>query len=243
MSQFSSRPALLCAAALACVWSCAGAQHAPELASAGAVEQAPVMETTPPAGADAAPAPNGQPPGLPPLQGVNAGTENNTLASPAVGAPAKAQLSEEQIARIAELVNAAEIAQGKLAGTKAKSARVKAFAAKMVNHHGQAQAEQARLGKQLHLSSAESAEAATLKTEGERTLATLKSAPAADFDRAYVDSQVAVHQTALALIDEQLLPSAKTDGVVRALRVARDAVAAHLEEAKALQAELPKATK
>lgn len=223
-------------------WGCAGDQKEPETPASEAAEQAPVMKTTPSPGEESAPAPTGQPAGLPQAEPQSAnGTQNNVLAAPTVQ-PNRAKLSEDQIARIADLINTAEVDQGKLAQTKAKSARVKAFAAKMIKHHGQAKTEQAKLAKQLNITSAESADAAALKSDGEQTLSTLKTTPAADFDMAYIDSQVTGHEKALATIDEQLLPSAKSEGVVSALKLGREAVAAHLAEAKELRAELAKTT-
>ncbi|MDF3064939.1 MAG: uncharacterized protein K0R38_540 [Polyangiaceae bacterium] len=242
MSQFSCRILLTLAACSGLACGCAGDQKEAETPAGEAADQAPVMKTTPSPGEESEPAPNGPPAGLPQAEPQSSsGTQNNVLAAPTLE-PARESLSEGQIARIAELVNTAEIDQGKVAQTKAKFPRVKAFAAKMVQHHGHAKAEQAKLASRLNIRVADSSEAAALKTEGEATLTTLKSTPAADFDVAYIDSQVTGHQKVLAAIDGQLLPSAKTDTVVSALKMGRDAVAAHLEEAKAIQAELAKAS-
>ncbi|RYZ06111.1 MAG: DUF4142 domain-containing protein [Myxococcales bacterium] len=242
MSHLSHRTVFTLAALSALASACAGDQREPET-PAGEAEQAPVMKTTPSPGEESAPAPNGQPAGLPQAepQSMQGNSQNNVVAAPAVQ-PAQAKLSEDQIARVAELVNTAEVDQGKLAQSKAQSPRVKAFATKMVNHHSQAKAEQAKLVKQLNLTAAESPEAAALKSDGAQTLSTLKTTPAADFDRAYIDSQVTGHQKVLTTIDEQLLPSAKSERVVSALKLGREAVAAHLAEAKEIQDELSKTT-
>lgn len=248
MSQLPSRIALTFAALSCLTVSCAGDQKSPDTASGAAEEQAPVMKTTPAPAQEGATPPNGQPPGMPPSdpppQGLNSTSPSNALASPTVGQqPAKPTLTEAQIARIAELVNSAEIEQAKVAQNKAKSPRVKSFAAKMIKHHGQAKAEQAKLTQKLGVGSADSADATALRNDGEQTLATLKSTSAATFDMAYIDSQVTGHEKVLATIDEQLLPSAKTESVMSALRTAREAVAAHLAEAKEIQAELATTTR
>jgi putative membrane protein len=229
----------------ALTWGCAGDPKRSEVPG-GEVEVAPTMKSRLPAGEVSAPAPNGQPAGMPPADpgptGLNTGSnQGNALAAPTgASPPAMAMLSEGQIARIADLVNTAEIDQAKLAQAKARNGRVKAFAAMMIKHHGQAKTEQARLTRQLNISSADSMDAATLQGDGRTTLAALKDTPAADFDAAYIDSQVTAHQKALTIIDERLMPSAKSDGVINALKLAREAVASHLEQAKALQGELAK---
>jgi predicted outer membrane protein len=150
--------------------------------------------------------------------------------------PEKELLSEAQIAKVSELVNSAEVEQGKLAQGRAKAANVKLFAGMMVKHHGEALAEQAKLVKKLKLTPADSVTAGKLKTDADQTLASLKSSDAAGFDAAYVASQVEAHQMVLRLIDEQLLPAAKTAEVTDTLRRARTVVAEHLDQAKALQA-------
>jgi putative membrane protein len=158
-----------------------------------------------------------------------------TKPAAADAAPAKEVLSEAQIAKVSELVNTAEVEQGKLAQGRSKDAGVKKFAAMMVKHHSEALTEQAKLVKKLKLTAADSATAAQLKAEGEKTLETLKAADAAGFDAAYLTSQVDGHQKVLDLIDTQLLPAAKTPDVVDALRRGRAIVENHLGEARALQ--------
>jgi putative membrane protein len=233
----------VCAGSFLLACGCAGDQKGAE-SPVGEVEQAPEMTTTPPAGNENTTPPTGQPAGLPqaepPTQGLNSVTPSNALGTSTATpeAPVRATLTEAQIARVADLVNTAEIEQGKLAQTKARSPKVKAFAAKMVSHHQMAKNEQARLAKRLDLSPAESADAAALQTDGKSTMKSLKEAKSADFDALYLDGQVTSHQKVLATLDEQLLPSAKSPDVTRALRAAREAVASHLEEAKTLRAEL-----
>jgi len=149
--------------------------------------------------------------------------------------PAQEPLTEAQIARVSELVNTAEVEQAKLAQTKAKAPAVKNFASMMAKHHGEALRQQAKIVKRLNIHVDDSATSAKLKTDAASTLATLKKTDAADFDAAYVTSQIDGHQKALDLLDAQLIPSAKTPEVSDALRQARDVVVQHLSDAKALQ--------
>jgi putative membrane protein len=164
---------------------------------------------------------------------VPGGAEATTPPEPP---PAKELLTEGQMVRVGELVNTAEVEQAKLAQVKAKAAGVKKFAAMMIKHHGDALREQAKLAKKLGLTAADSATAAMLKADGEKTLETLKKADATGFDAAYVASQIDGHQKVLDLIDTQLLPAAKTPEVRDTLGRARAVVEQHLNEAKALQA-------
>jgi putative membrane protein len=149
--------------------------------------------------------------------------------------PAEEVLSEGQLAKVSEVVNSGEVEQAKVAQAKAKTPGVKKFAAMMLKHHGDALREHARLVKKLGLTPVDSATAASLKQDGEKTLETLRKTDAAGFDTAYVASQIEAHQKVLDLLDAQA-PSVKSPEVADALRRARAVVAEHLEAARALQA-------
>jgi putative membrane protein len=191
------------------------------------------------------PAPNGQPTNMPPDEPPTRASNEAATGSPVAAADSTtalpAALTEGQIAHIADMANTAEIEQGKLALSKAKAPRVRAFAQKMVKHHEQAKAEQKKIIKELQLSPAESPESNVWKTDGDRAIGALRGASGSGFDRAYVDGQVDAHQKALDTIDKRLVPSAQNERIKSALLKAREVVASHLDEARSLQAELPKA--
>lgn len=148
--------------------------------------------------------------------------------------PAQDTLSNGQLARLSELVNTAEIEQGKLAQARSKSAAIKKFAAMMIKHHGEALREQQALVKKLDVTPADSAVGAALKADSEKTLETLKKADAAHFDAAYVQSQIDGHQKVLDILDKHA-PSSTTPELADRLGKARTFVAQHLQEAQALQ--------
>jgi putative membrane protein len=185
-------------------------------------------------------------PPAPPVPARPASTDSPTAPTVPGGAaaaapspeatPAKAQLSEAQIAKLSELVNGAEVEQAKLAQRKAKSADVRKFAGKLLEHHGAALREQAKLSKKLNLTPASSGTAETLKADAEKTLANLQKTEPAGFDEAFVRAQIDAHQKVLELIDTEALPAATTPEVVDALRAGRGMVEQHLKEAQALQA-------
>jgi putative membrane protein len=184
---------------------------------------------------------------LPPAPPAPATAVPETTAAPAAAdgtgnapstgeaAVAKETLTESQMAKVTELVNTAEIDQAKLAQRRAKAPGVKQFAEKMIKHHGQALREQTKIVQRLKLTPADSATAAKLKSDGEAQLSKLKDVDAASFDAAYVSGQIDAHQQALDLLDSQLIPNAKTSDVVTALQTAREMVAQHLAEARALR--------
>jgi putative membrane protein len=192
------------------------------------------------------PAPNGEPtvtpPSEPPPQSLNQAPSNNTVAMPNASPPAAATapLTQDQIAMVADLANSSEIEQAKVAQSKAKSASVKKFAAMMIKHHTEAKAEQAKLFKQLNLTPTESQPAMALKQDADKTTNELRAATGAAFDQRYMDRQVDAHQKVLDALNGELLPAASAPELVNGLNKMKATVESHLEQAKAIQAELAK---
>ena len=141
---------------------------------------------------------------------------------------------------ITELANSAEIEQGKLAQSRAKSPAVKKFAAMMIKHHSEAKNEQTKLYKQLNLIPTQSQPATALKEDAEKTLGSLRAADGSAFDVAYMNSQVDAHQKVLDSINQELLPAASDQKLVEGLNKMKKTVEAHLDEAKCIQADLLK---
>ena len=75
---------------------------------------------------------------------------------------------------------------------------------------------------------------------GDENLAALKKLSGSAFDRAYVDHEVAYHQSVLDALDATLIPSAQNPELKALLVKVRPAFAAHLDHAKKLQGELGK---
>jgi putative membrane protein len=115
----------------------------------------------------------------------------------AVGAAAgpMAAMTTDSFVSAAAISDMYEIEAGKVASTKAKSADVKAFGKMMVDQHTKSSAE---------LKGMVGGAGVTLPTEMDERrkgfLDNLKAAGAGDFDRVYMDQQVAAHEEALALM-------------------------------------------
>jgi putative membrane protein len=66
-------------------------------------------------------------------------------------------------------------------------------------------------------------------------MASLKKAPAADFDRAYIDAQVDGHRKVLNTLQKELLPDANNADLKAYLEKIQPTVEKHLKAAEALQ--------
>lgn len=150
-------------------------------------------------------------------------------ATPSPSQEPSEKLGDPEIAQVTEAVNSAEIDQAQLARQKSKNAKVRAFAAMMIEHHGEAKRKQA----DLKMSTAPSTFSRNLSEESNTTLQTLRNASSADFDRTYLQAQVDGHQKVLDALDRDLIPQAQDNRLKGYLAELKPTVERHLEQAKA----------
>jgi putative membrane protein len=147
---------------------------------------------------------------------------------------------DAQIAAIVVTANQVDIDAGKLAKSQAHSTEVKDFAQRMITDHSGVNKSATELVQKLHVTPETNPTSQSLKEGGEQNLAALKKLNGSQFDRAYVDHEVAYHQSVLDALDQTLIPSASNEELRALLVKVRPAFAAHLEHAKQLQASLGK---
>jgi putative membrane protein len=148
--------------------------------------------------------------------------------------------TDPQIAAIVVTANQVDIDAGKLAESKSNSADVKAFAQRMVTDHTGVNKSATELVTRLHVTPQPNATSRSLQQGGEQNLANLKTLSGAAFDKAYIDHEVAYHETVLNAVDNTLIPNAKNADLKALLVKVRPAFVAHLDHAKKLQASLAK---
>src|SRR5690349_13641803 len=148
--------------------------------------------------------------------------------------------NDAQIAHIVVTANQVDIDAGKLAEQKASSKEVKAFGKQMVTDHGGSNKQATALAGKLKVKPEDNPTSKSLKEGGDKNLAHLKTLKGKDFDKAYVDQEVAYHQAVLDAMDKTLIPNAKNAELKSLIEKTRPVVAAHLEHAKHMQATLGK---
>jgi putative membrane protein len=125
-----------------------------------------------------------------------------------------------------------EVEAAKIAATRAKNADVKAFAKSMVIDHT------AMMNQMKPLVTAAGQKPADkLDERRQGFIDNLKSASAADFDKTYIDQQVAAHGEALTLM-QGYADAGGDAGLKAGAAKAIPKVQAHLDKAKAIQASL-----
>ena len=158
-------------------------------------------------------------------------------AKPAA-APAAAGPTDPQIAAIVVAANQVDIDAGKAAKTKTKNKEVKQFAETMVRDHAGVNKEAAELCMKLKVTPEVNATSKSLVEGGKESMAALKKLKGAEFDKAYVDHEVAYHQQVMEAINTTLIPNAKNAELKALIEKVAPAIQAHLDHAKKLQGEL-----
>ena len=148
--------------------------------------------------------------------------------------------TDPQIAGIVVAANKIDVDAGKIAKSHSKNKEVQQFAQQMITDHTAVNKQAAALAKKLNVKPAESDTSKSLKSAAKENESNLKKLKGAEFDKAYVDHEVAYHEQVLGAIDKVLIPNAKNAELKGLIEKVRPAIQTHLDHAKHLQTSLAK---
>jgi putative membrane protein len=140
-------------------------------------------------------------------------------------------ISEVNAGAVAHAINDGEIQLSQLALTNASSQQVKDFAQTMINDHEAANAALEAKGFKM----VGNPITAVLARDVNSRMAALRARSGADFDSAYLASQVELHQMALDTISSTLIRSAKGEGLRTTLASMQESVQHHLAQVQSLR--------
>jgi putative membrane protein len=153
-------------------------------------------------------------------------------------APMNAEnITDAQIASIVVTANQVDIDAGKLARASA-NADVKKFSQLMIDDHTGVNKSATELVTRLKVTPEDNPTSQSLKSEGDKNIAHLKTLKGPAFNKAYIDHEVAYHQEVIDALDKTLIPGAQNADLKALLVKVRPAFVAHLEHAKQLQSAL-----
>ena len=161
-------------------------------------------------------------------------TPESTTPPPAA-APA---LTDANIAAIVVTANTADIRNGEMAKTNSKNKAVVAFAQQMITDHTSVNKQATDLVTKLNVTPEENDTSRQLASSSDATRESLRAKTGADFDKAYIDNEVAYHQAVLDMLDNTLIPGAQNAELKSLLESVRPAFVAHLDHAKKVQGSL-----
>jgi putative membrane protein len=153
-----------------------------------------------------------------------------------VAGPSAQGVNDAQIASIVVTANQVDIDAGKLAASRSTDGEVKTFARLMVTDHTGVNKSATDLAAKLKVTPQDNPTSQSLKADGDKNVAHLKTLKGTAFDKAYIDHEVAYHQQVIDALDRTLIPGATNEELKALLVKVRPAFVAHLEHAKRLQA-------
>lgn len=139
---------------------------------------------------------------------IRALTMTTVLAFSAAAAAQATGPTDAQIAHIAYTAGEIDIAAAKQALAKSKSKQVRDFAESMVRDHVAVNEKALGLVKELGVTPQSNPTSTALDSQGAKKLAELAKLSGRAFDRAYVQNEVAYHQTVNDALRTMLIPNA-----------------------------------
>jgi len=146
--------------------------------------------------------------------------------------------NDAQIAAIVVTANQVDIDAGKLAESKSTNKDVKAFGKMMVTDHTGVNKSAKDLVTKLKVKPEDNPTAESLKKGGEENVQHLKTLKGAEFDKAYVEHEVAYHQQVIDAMDKTLIPSAQNAELKDLIVKVRPAIDGHLQHARMIQSKM-----
>lgn len=141
-------------------------------------------------------------------------------------------LTDPEIAHVALTANALDVEAARLALDRSDDEAVRDFARTMIRDH-EGVIEQAKaLAGRLGVTPRDNAASRSLSSSAEDARRRLSSLEGDAFDRAYMENEVAYHETVIAAVEQTLIPSTENGDLRGLLKKVLPALEAHLEHAR-----------
>jgi len=160
--------------------------------------------------------------------GCASGVEQDTSGTPP-------RVSDAEIAAIVVAANAIDAEAGELAASRATEPAVREFGKTMVTDHRAVNEQAGALVARLGVTPAENEVSKKLRADASAFQAELRAKSGAEFDRAYIEHEVAYHRAVIDALDQLLIPSAGNPELKQTLIAVRPAFLAHLRHAEQIQ--------
>lgn len=146
-------------------------------------------------------------------------------------------LTTAEAASIMSTANNAEIQEGQLALQKSQNEQVRQFAQRMISDHS---ALNQALAEHMRRDGMAGGNPITqqLIANAQESVQNLQQLEGMQFDRAYIQHQVALHQWLLNTLDNALIPGTDDSRIHADMREARDVIASHLQAARQINASM-----
>lgn len=149
-------------------------------------------------------------------------------------------LTDPEIASVAVVANQIDIDYGKVAIKRSNNKDVTDFAQRMIDDHTAVIDQAVALVTKLKVTPQDNAVSQSLMDQSKETLKKLKSVSKRDFDKTYIDNEVAYHEAVIGAVKTVLIPQSKNAELKDLLEAVLPALEAHLGHAKMTQSKISK---
>ncbi|MEO8719564.1 MAG: DUF4142 domain-containing protein [Ginsengibacter sp.] len=167
-------------------------------------------------------------------------TTVTTTDNSAAAAATPAKLTDPEIASVAVTADQIDVDYAAIAKEKSKNKAVLEFAATMARDHAKVNEQAVALAKKLGVTPQDNPTTQSLLAQAATTKEMLNSKTGADFDKAYIDNEVAYHKAAIEVVEKTLVPDATNPELKSLLESALPIFKGHLEHAEKIQADFSK---
>lgn len=145
------------------------------------------------------------------------------------------KLTDPEIASVAVTANQIDINYAKIAKEKSKNADVLEFAETMATDHQSVIDEATALVTKLGVTPKDNAMSKSLNKSADEMKKTLEAKSGSDFDKAYIDNEVAYHKKVIDAVQNVLIPQSQNAELKALLEKVLPTLKTHLEHAEMVQ--------
>ena len=150
------------------------------------------------------------------------------------------QLTDAEIANVAVVANQIDVDYAKLAINESKSPEVREFAKTMINDHNAIIEQAVALVTKLGVVPKDNKVSESLLKQASETTKKLKAAKDHEFDKAYINNEVAYHKAVIGAVRDLLIPQSKNSELKALLETALPILETHLHHAEMAQSKILK---
>ena len=147
-------------------------------------------------------------------------------------------LSDSEVASVAVVANQIDISYAEIALKKSKNKEILDFAKRMITDHNAVIEQAVALVTKLSVTPQDNAVSQSLSEGAEKTKKMLRKATRKNFDKLYIDNEVAYHKAVIAAVRDLLIPESDNGELKGLLEAVLPALEAHLGHAEMVQMKL-----
>lgn len=152
-------------------------------------------------------------------------------------AQAKPAIDDATIVAIFDAANTFDVETGTLGSTKGSSAAVRAVGVSLVRDHMNVRQQGRDLAKKLGVTPTPPAEN-PFQAQHTKAMSDLRAMKGAEFDKAFLDHEIAYHQAVIDAVTKTLLPAIKNAELKAFVEKVAPAFQAHLDMCKAARTQI-----